>query len=166
MTTYTPVLALCLTIFVFNIPRQRMSTIFKFPQSQISYHSRYGSDSLHFNKVIVGLCTQNRHIFNTSLCAQGFAHISTHSDGRQVVIPSYMCSNPIWTENFNMQTLWMQQSTSQKEKPTSFNKFVALYDTMPYLSETPFSLSSVTFLHSSLRTRRTHQKRWPSSWTF
>ena len=85
--------------FLFNIPQQRMPAIFKFPQSQISYHSRYGSDSLHWNQVIVGLCAQNRHIVNAKLCVQGFAKISTHSEGWQEVIPPYLCPNPIRTEN-------------------------------------------------------------------
>ena len=46
---------------------------FKFPQSQISYHNRYGSGSLHCKQVRVGLCAQNRHIVNPKLCAQDFA---------------------------------------------------------------------------------------------
>ena len=49
MTTDTPFLALWSKTFVFNIPQQRMPTIFKCPQSQISNHSRYGSKSLHWN---------------------------------------------------------------------------------------------------------------------
>ena len=99
MITETPYLALWPMIFVSSIPRWKMPNILKFTQRKISHYSRYGSNSLYFHQAGLGLCEQNRHIGNAKLCAQGFAQISTHSDGRQGVIPPYMRPNPIWTEN-------------------------------------------------------------------
>ena len=67
--------------------------------------------------------------------------------------------------NSNMQTIWMHQSISHKNKLTSFNKCVALYYIIPSISITILSLPSAKFPQSNLRSRRTQKNRLPRSWT-
>ena len=88
-----------------------------------------------------------------------FQHITRAARSTPPIsVPQYNMDRKI-----NMQTLWIQKSTSQTKKPTSFNKFVALSYTMPSLSTTLFSLPSVTFPRISPRRQRTQINRWPSS---
>ena len=139
MTADTPFLALWSTIFVFNIPQQRMPTIFKCPQSQISYHSRYG------RKVYIEIKLEWEYVHRTvTLSMPSYVHKALHK--LQHILMSDKEYSPHTStqynmdRNSNMQTLWMQQSISQKTKLSSFNKFVALYYNMPSLSTTILSL--------------------------
>ena len=63
----------------------------------------------------------------------------------------------------NMQTLWMHKSISQIKKLTSFNKYVAISYSMPFLSITLLSLTSEKFPQINLRPQITQKNRWPSS---
>ena len=76
MITKKPYLALWSMIFVFSILQWKMQTIFKYTQSKISHNNRYRRESLYWNRAILGICEQNRHITTVKIRAQGFAHIS------------------------------------------------------------------------------------------
>ena len=164
MTTGTPFLALWLMIFLFNILRQRIPTIFKMPlDPNILSQSIWKLQSTLESSYIGTMCTEPLHFQCQMMCTRLCTYFNTFW-GVSSSTPPVPVPQSNMDRQSNMQTLWMHYSTSQKKKPTSFNKLLALSYTMPSISTTPFSLPSVTFPRNSPRPRRAQQNRWPKSW--
>ena len=110
------------------------------------------------------MCTELSHcqyqIMCTRICIDSKTFWGMARSTLPISVPQYnMYRNP------NMQNPWMQKSISQKNKLTSFNKFVEISYTMPSLSTTILSLLSVKFPRNNLSTQIKQQKRWPIYWT-